>query len=225
MEKRNTMLLTVVAIATLLVAVVGATFAYFTATGTLEGSSDVEVVTSSHDTTTATGTNVSLLVTAAMMQEDDGNNNQLVFHTAPTAGLVTLATSVGSGGGTSVCTYDLVYTPSVGAVFNVSSNNNAGSGGPYKELTLLYKATTQDYAQIPEGYTNDAEQNLAGISTATNLVSNTTLTVSGANKQGSVTWNIRPRFYNLGINQDSVSGKTFGGTVSIENLSCENTGT
>lgn len=37
MEKKNTVLLTVIAVATLLVAVVGATFAYFTATTTPEG--------------------------------------------------------------------------------------------------------------------------------------------------------------------------------------------
>jgi len=36
MEKKNTILLTVIAIATLLVAVVGATFAYFSATGTTD---------------------------------------------------------------------------------------------------------------------------------------------------------------------------------------------
>ncbi len=40
MEKRNTILLTVIAIATLLVAVVGATFAYFTAQTTAQGSGD-----------------------------------------------------------------------------------------------------------------------------------------------------------------------------------------
>ena len=37
MEKKNTILLTVIAVATLLVAVVGATFAYFTATSSVEG--------------------------------------------------------------------------------------------------------------------------------------------------------------------------------------------
>lgn len=37
MEKKNTILLTVIAVATLLVAVVGATFAYFTATTTADG--------------------------------------------------------------------------------------------------------------------------------------------------------------------------------------------
>jgi predicted ribosomally synthesized peptide with SipW-like signal peptide len=47
MEKKNTILLTVIAIATLLVAVVGATFAYFTATLTPanEGNNTVEVTT------------------------------------------------------------------------------------------------------------------------------------------------------------------------------------
>jgi len=37
MDKKNTMLLTVIAVATLLVAVVGATFAYFTATAQNQG--------------------------------------------------------------------------------------------------------------------------------------------------------------------------------------------
>ena len=37
MEKKNTVLLTVIAVATLLVAVVGATFAYFTASNSSTG--------------------------------------------------------------------------------------------------------------------------------------------------------------------------------------------
>lgn len=44
MEKKNTILLTVIAIATLLVAVVGATFAYFTATVTNEGTDKTQTV-------------------------------------------------------------------------------------------------------------------------------------------------------------------------------------
>lgn len=45
MEKKNTILLTVIAVATLLVAVVGATFAYFTATNTGEGASNTATAT------------------------------------------------------------------------------------------------------------------------------------------------------------------------------------
>lgn len=57
MEKKNTILLTVIAVATLLVAVVGATFAYFTATtqtGTGAGT------TATDTTTTVGGTNLEL---------------------------------------------------------------------------------------------------------------------------------------------------------------------
>ncbi len=45
MERKNTVLLTVIAVATLLVAVVGATFAYFTATNTTEGNGQSANVT------------------------------------------------------------------------------------------------------------------------------------------------------------------------------------
>ena len=45
MEKKNTILLTVIAVATLLVAVVGATFAYFTATNSTSGSGGTTDVT------------------------------------------------------------------------------------------------------------------------------------------------------------------------------------
>ena len=53
MEKKNTVLLTVIAVATLLVAVVGATFAYFTAsnsyTGDAAGNVNVNTATESAD--------------------------------------------------------------------------------------------------------------------------------------------------------------------------------
>ena len=45
MEKKNTILLTVIAVATLLVAVVGATFAYFTATNSTSGEGGTTDVT------------------------------------------------------------------------------------------------------------------------------------------------------------------------------------
>lgn len=51
MDKKNTLLLTVIAIATLLVAVVGATFAYFSAQTGTEKRADVNVTTSTTDTT------------------------------------------------------------------------------------------------------------------------------------------------------------------------------
>ena len=48
-NRKNTILLTVIAVATLLVAVVGATFAYFTAQGTGSKQKDVTVTTETID--------------------------------------------------------------------------------------------------------------------------------------------------------------------------------
>ena len=52
MEKKNTILLTVIAVATLLVAVVGATFAYFTAQGGTTRTREIQIQTSTSDSTT-----------------------------------------------------------------------------------------------------------------------------------------------------------------------------
>lgn len=54
MEKKNTLLLTIIAIATLLVTIIGAALAYFTATGGGESNQPVKVTTSSVDSTTIT---------------------------------------------------------------------------------------------------------------------------------------------------------------------------
>ena len=65
MEKKNMVLLTVIAVATLLVAVVGATFAYFTATST----------TSGNETTTSATT--AQLATLSWTAEDTGRSPQV----------------------------------------------------------------------------------------------------------------------------------------------------
>ena len=65
MEKKNTILLTVIAVATLLVAVVGATFAYFTATSTTGEDND----TASTGTATTVG-GVNLAMTSATTDND-----------------------------------------------------------------------------------------------------------------------------------------------------------
>lgn len=94
MEKKNTILLTVIAVATLLVAVVGATFAYFTATNTNTGAGQSAEVTTntvgSVDLTTSptTVSNVleypgGYLVVGAKVEasDNDANNDFDVTYT------------------------------------------------------------------------------------------------------------------------------------------------
>ena len=75
MEKKNTMLLTVIAVATLLVAVVGATFAYFSLTvGGNATTTKATVTTSSPGLISMTGTEetLELKLTAAEMAQAEG---------------------------------------------------------------------------------------------------------------------------------------------------------
>lgn len=70
MDKKNTMLLTVIAVATLLVAVVGATFAYFSVTsGSTTNTSSLQTTTKEVGTVTMTGGNTTFYLnpTAAQM--------------------------------------------------------------------------------------------------------------------------------------------------------------
>lgn len=83
MERKNTILLTVIAVATLLVAVVGATFAYFTATTTSSGTGDTATGT------TATVNNVTLNTSPA------ANQSQIDY---PGGALVVGLEAVAAGG-------------------------------------------------------------------------------------------------------------------------------
>ena len=99
MEKKNMVLLTVIAVATLLVAVVGATFAYFTATST----------TSGNDTTTSATT--AQLATLSWTAEDTGRSPQ-VYPGFKAFQAYTLA-----AGGTGSARYQLKLTANVDPAF------------------------------------------------------------------------------------------------------------
>ena len=99
MEKKNMVLLTVIAVATLLVAVVGATFAYFTATSTTGG----------NDTTTSATT--AQLATLSWTAEETGRSPQ-VYPGFKAFQAYTLA-----AGGTGSARYQLTLTATVDPAF------------------------------------------------------------------------------------------------------------
>ena len=99
MEKKNMVLLTVIAVATLLVAVVGATFAYFTATSTTGG----------NETTTSATT--AQLATLSWTAEDTGRSPQ-VYPGFKAFQAYTLA-----AGGTGSARYQLKLTANVDPAF------------------------------------------------------------------------------------------------------------
>ena len=81
MEKKNTMLLTVIAVATLLVAVVGATFAYFSLTAEEESSTTGTITTSKIGLATINAVNTNLTLNLTPQDMSAANKNQMFYAT------------------------------------------------------------------------------------------------------------------------------------------------
>ena len=79
MEKKNTILLTVIAVATLLVAVVGATFAYFTAQGGTTRTREIQIQTSTSDSTTFGVSEQTISLTADQDTFASGKGDRAAF--------------------------------------------------------------------------------------------------------------------------------------------------
>ena len=110
MERKNTLLLTVIAIATLLVAVVGATFAYFaTQMDTNTTGLNVNVTTEPASAIfLASGSELTLEVLGANMQRSQTDQNNAVLSNNNTTDLV-VTYGATTGGSTLSCTYDIVF--------------------------------------------------------------------------------------------------------------------
>lgn len=120
MERRNTLLLTVIAIATLLVAVVGATFAYFASTiNTNNGDVNLNLQTSNNKAvfTSAASGGIDIMVESYMMQEhdavegDDGNmsNNEEIDAMLTNNANLNVTLLASEDNHETKCTYDLVF--------------------------------------------------------------------------------------------------------------------
>ena len=138
-NRKNTILLTVIAIATLLVAVIGATFAYFTAQGGAPVSRDVQVKTETADSTNFYIDND---LTLNANQDNFGVSNVGTGLTSnPVNGTATFTASTGANNGMcytlelSVTSNDFIYT----------TDPNASVPEEVPELTLtVTRATVVD---------------------------------------------------------------------------------
>lgn len=139
MDKKNTMLLTVIAVATLLVAVVGATFAYFSVSNPLEkGETTVTGTTATPGVVSlSSGSNTTATISAEDMdQKNKGNNvyitNANATHVAQTAGagdLITFATiSASKGSNNQTATYSCTGTITVDTA-GTDMTLESGEGG------------------------------------------------------------------------------------------------
>ena len=130
MEKKNTVLLTVIAVATLLVAVVGATFAYFTATNTGTGDSD-----------TASATTAQVSSIAVTSSADKQAYLEYPGGVSVLAAGVNIKKAAATAGSTSTVKYDV----------NLKYTNNTGTDLNYKIYTAEEAADLNLDANLDAG--------------------------------------------------------------------------
>ena len=198
----------IIAIATLLVAVVGATFAYFSASTTNTADVTVTAETKAADAFTASSTGtIELDVEASAMQQDDGKNDYTVVAATDTA---TVTVTLLAGSGNASCTYDLVYTPSSTSpniIYNATQNT-------YNEFAISGDSSinANDFTDV----------NITGSSAITLKQGATITNAASAGAATEETWTLTGNYYNLAVDQSTAAGHTYGGNITVENVSCSN---
>ncbi len=228
-KKGNTAMLTVIAIATLLVAVVGATFAYFSAsTGNTSGAVTVEATTANAgDVFTAIGeATLSLSITADKMQQQNPGSDLVAVQdqvpdatSNPARGSITVSLTAGSGNAR--CEYDLYYypttafTPTPAAVTaNKAEYTIDGTGGSNTFTGIDVSGA---------GTGNPAKILLKEDAVITDAYTAAEGTNQSATQQQ---WTFTAKFYNLDLDQtENVVGQSFGGQIKVEGVECSNSTT
>lgn len=209
MDKKNTMLLTVIAVATLLVAVVGATFAYFTASNTAAGTTSATVKTEAVGTVSVTGGGSLLL---------NLNENHMTQATAGVNGKTYWATTTGTPAD--------VKEDVVASKLTITK----GEEETVYTCTLTMSVTkTGDYASLAEGdaslvLTAGDGVTITGVTDAIDMTEVAETYTATFTQEGNVTdrtlVSAAVSFTNKATSQDDFAGKTFGVSVSNTKVDC-----
>ena len=218
-NKKNTILLTVIAVATLLVAVVGATFAYFTAQGGTGTSANVTVTTgtaASSEFGTIDPLNIYADATTFAKGKPDatGTTTGTVKWTAP--GAVTGQEAPSEADRSFCYTADLIITANT---FTKSAANTANAKELY--FTAVKGSTTlvdeQSLVTLPAGTAVTGTINIP--TTKDGEVLKHKL-IAEAGKTVSDSWTITVTLKNLDIDQNENTGKQLTGSIKFTKVAC-----
>ena len=224
MEKKNTVLLAVIAVATLLVAVVGATFAYFTAQGGTASQADIVVQTGKAGSSSmATFKPINIYADATNFNQTDklsrsGETTGTVAWTAPTS---TTGSTVSEADRSFCYTATLSITNNT---FVYSSTNTAKAA----EITFTAKRNSDVLVEnkdiTTEGNNGVAtEQNPAEVKIPTTKggTDYTFKLVPAAGETITDNWTISATLVNLDLDQNDNTGKNFAGAVKFTKVNCQ----
>lgn len=241
MEKKNTLLLTVIAVATLLVAVVGATFAYFGSfTANVEEKAAVNVTTGTVQASTFITTGGTLLLNVPGSAMTKGEDQAAVpAGTKTDSANLVVKLNYPDTATQMTCTYDIYFEYDSGsAVYGDSKTPvTAGTNGaeftytltPSTEITVesTYASSASEtksfsvFAPVP----TEEEPNPVAVPVK---VAHGSITATGTKPETATTQNLLAdvNFYNFPtIDQSKLAGKSFKGSfyVKQDSVKCSTT--
>lgn len=209
-NRKNTILLTVIAVATLLVAVVGATFAYFTAQGGTTAQTPVNVTTAqTSNGSFSTSGAITINATQENFGQDDGDQ------TGQATGTVAYTAS-------STAASDFCYTVTLDITANTFEYTTEGST---PELTFTAEKEA-NAASITSPTTLIDAQDITTTSTdiqIPNAVSGSDYVHKISAGQGATVndqWRFTVTFVNLDSDQNANTGKSFTGQIVFAQTEC-----
>lgn len=217
-NKKNTILLTVIAVATLLVAVVGATFAYFTASGAQGTTGNVTVSTGTAASSEfGTMNAINLYADASTFAEGGkdvtGSSTGTVKWTAP--GAVGTATP-------SVADRTFCYTAALEITANtfVKSAANATNVNELEFTAVKGTTTIIDKQSLVNLTTGEAVTGTINIPTTKGGTDMKHTLVADAGASVSDSWTITVTLKNQAFNQNDNAGKQFTGVIRFNKTTC-----
>ena len=209
-NRKNTILLTVIAVATLLVAVVGATFAYFTAQGGDDVTKSVNVKTDTSDSATFTLEPISITANQTNFGQDDGDQ---------------IGTSTGTASFTANSTdetSEFCYTLTINVASNDFVYTTAPTNTPELVLDVTKDAGTQSSPVSVITAKDVTTQSAGAIQVPTTDGGADYIHKITANKSQTVldTFKITLTFKNLESDQNANTGKSFAGTMTFAKAEC-----
>lgn len=217
MEKKNTLLLTVIAVATLLVAVVGATFAYFGSFNVdTNSSTNVNVTTGAGQSVLfkTTGTDLNYTVPDKKMGAGEGTTLEEAGKGDAT---LTVSLSSGTTEATTTCTYDVVYTGTPAYTEVVANEFTYTLTAPEG---IASKFTTGTRTDVVTG----TAASMKALQTGSEVAVATGETIISADVEENATkvvYNLATFFYNMpNVDQSSLANKSFVGALTVKNVKC-----
>ena len=209
-NRKNTILLTVIAVATLLVAVVGATFAYFTAQGGDDVTKNINVTTDTTDSATFSLEPITITATQENFGQGDGDQTATSTGTASfTANSTDESTEFCYTLTINVASNDFEYTtaPANTPELVLDVTKDAGTKSSPVSVITAKDVTTQSAGAIQVPTTNGGSDYIHKIT---------------AGKGATVvdTFKITLAFKNLDSDQNKNQGKTFTGNMVFAKAEC-----